>query len=442
MEKYYYIFTYGCQMNVHESEKLAGLLETRGYKRAESEKTADVIVFNTCCIREGAEQKIMGNIGAIKPIKKEKRDLIVAVCGCMSQQSDMAATLRKKFPFVDIVFGANNIEFFGEYLDEFIKQRKFANRVIADTAYMESTSEMNFVRDNSLYAYVNIMYGCNNFCTYCIVPYVKGREKSRAPEKIYEEVKKLISMGYKVITLLGQNVNSYGNDGNTNNVTFAQLLDTIASFEGNFELRFMTSHPKDLSDELIEVMARQPKISKTLHLPVQAGSDKILRAMNRSYDSKRYYSLIDKIKSKIPNITLSTDIIVGFPGESDEDYLETEKLVKSVRYHNAYIFMYSKRKGTIAEKMQGQIPLNIKKERIHRLLEIEHKISAELFEEMVGSKIRVLIDGENERYYLAKAQCGKVVKIKKSPSTILKIGQFADCEIEEYKNGNLIGKVI
>lgn len=438
--KGYYIYTYGCQMNVHETEKLAGILQNRGYSQVDSVEDADVVVFNTCCIRESAEQKIMGNIGAIKPIKKNRKDMIVAVCGCMAQQKDMASNLRKKFPFVDIVFGANNIEFFGDYLDMFLEQKKFLNKVENDKQYTENQAELTFVRDNPLYAYVNIMYGCNNFCTYCIVPYVRGREKSRAPEDIYREVKTLIDMGYKVITLLGQNVNSYGLDGNTNGVTFAKLLDEIASFDGNFELRFMTSHPKDLSDEVIEVMAKNDKISKSLHLPVQAGSNKILKSMNRSYTKEAYLTLIDKIRQAMPNITLSTDIIVGFPGETDEDYNETVELIKKVQYHNAYIFMYSKRKGTIAEKMENQIPIATKRERIHNLLEIQHSISENLFNQMIGSTQRVLIDKESEKEYIAKAQCGKIVKINKEKT--LKIGEFYDVEILDYKKGNLIGKAI
>ena len=441
MDKFYYIYTYGCQMNVHETEKLAGILEKRDYKRAESAETADIIVFNTCCIRESAEQKILGNIGAVKPLKKKNKNLIVAVCGCMSQQKDMAANLKKKFPFIDIVFGANNVEFFGEYLDEFLKQRKFVNQVIDDKSYIENIDKINVVRDNSLYAYVNIMYGCNNFCTYCIVPYVRGREKSRKPQEIYNEVKNLLAIGYKVITLLGQNVNSYGLDDSTDGVDFAQLLDTIANFDGDFELRFMTSHPKDLSDKLIEVMAKNDKISKSLHLPVQAGSDKVLKAMNRSYDISHYKNLIKKLKQAIPNITLSTDIIVGFPGETEQDYQATVDLVKEIKFHNAFVFMYSKRKGTIAEKMEDQVPLNVKRERIHNLLQIQHEISTKLFENMVGSTQRVLLEQENNLYYIGKVQCGKVAKISKANTKKLDLGKFYDCTIIDYKNGNLIGRV-
>ena len=437
--KKYYIFTYGCQMNVHETEKLAGILEDRGYTPANTPNEADVIVFNTCCIRESAEQKIMGNIGGVKPLKKAKKDLIVAVCGCMAQQNDMASLLKKKFPFINIVFGANNIEFFGEYLDTFNEQKKFLNMVEKDKDYIENIAGVSCVRDNSLYAYVNIMYGCNNFCTYCIVPYVRGREKSRSPESIYAEVKSLIKLGYKVITLLGQNVNSYGLDGNTDGVNFAKLLDTIAHFDGDFELRFMTSHPKDLSVEVIDVMASNPKISKTLHLPVQAGSNKVLKAMNRSYTRESYLDLITRIREKMPEITLSTDIIVGFPGESDLDYQETVDLVKQVRYHNAYIFMYSKRKGTIAEKMENQVPLATKRARIHELLDIQHHISEELFHEMVGKTIRVLVDSELSSEYSAKAQCGKVIKIDKTQP--LCVGEFYNVKIIDYKKGNLIGTI-
>ena len=441
MDKFYYIYTYGCQMNVHETEKLAGILEKRDYKRAESAETADIIVFNTCCIRESAEQKILGNIGAVKPLKKKNKNLIVAVCGCMSQQKDMAANLKKKFPFIDIVFGANKVDFFGEYLDEFLKQRKFVNQVIDDKSYIENIDKINDVRDNSLYAYVNIMYGCNNFCTYCIVPYVRGREKSRKPQEIYDEVKNLLAIGYKVITLLGQNVNSYGLDDSTDGVDFAQLLDTIANFDGDFELRFMTSHPKDLSDKLIEVMAKNDKISKSLHLPVQAGSDKVLKAMNRSYNITHYKNLIKKLRQAIPNITLSTDIIVGFPGETEQDYQATVDLVKEIKFHNAFVFMYSKRKGTIAEKMEDQVPLNVKRERIHNLLQIQHEISTKLFENMVGSTQRVLLEQENNLYYIGKVQCGKVAKISKANTKKLDLGKFYDCTIIDYKNGNLIGRV-
>ncbi len=436
--KKYYIYTYGCQMNVHESEKISGFLVSRGYTKADRVEDADVVVFNTCCIRESAEQKIMGNIGAMKPLKKKRKDMIIAICGCMSQQSNKAASIKQKFPFVDIIFGANNIEYFGDYLDEYSENRKYLEKVVEGN-YQENEVQPTFIRDNNLYAYVNIMYGCNNFCTYCIVPYVRGREISRSPEAIYSEVKDLIKNGYKVITLLGQNVNSYGNDGNTQ-ITFSQLLETIANFEGDFELRFMTSHPKDISDELIKVMARNPKISKTLHLPAQSGSNKVLKAMNRNYTIEDYLAKIEKVKTAMPNITLSTDIIVGFPGETEEDYSLTVDLIQKVRYHNAFIFMYSARKGTIAAKMDNQVSLETKHKRINELLKIQHEISNDLFASLVNNQIPVLVESEDGDWWIAKAQCGKVVKVKKEGDNL--IGKFVRVNILAYESGDLIGKIV
>ena len=441
MDKFYYIFTFGCQMNVHESEKLAGILEKRGYKKTKHAQDAEVMVFNTCCIRGSAEQRILGNIGAVKPLKRKNKDIIVAVCGCMSQQKGMADQLKEKFPFIDIIFGANNVEFFENYLDEFIEKKKYTKQVLESEFYMENSLKVPVVRDNKYYAYVNIMYGCNNFCTYCIVPYVRGREKSRRPEEIYAEVKNLLNSGYKVITLLGQNVNSYGSDGSTDGVNFATLLDTIANFEGDFEVRFLTSHPKDLSDELIDVMARNDKISKVLHLPVQAGSNSVLKAMNRKYTVEHYRDLIKKLKDRMPNIILSTDIIVGFPNESEEDFAETEKLLTDIRFNNAFIFIYSKRKGTVAEKLPNQIPLSVKHTRIYKLLGIQREINGQLFNAMVGTTVRVLVDGGENGSYTAKTQCGKFTKIYQDPSKPLEVGNFYDCEIYDYKNGNLIGRV-
>ena len=438
-DKKFYIATYGCQMNVHESEKIAGQLVDRGCEQTMDMKDADIIVFNTCCIREGAEQKIMGNIGAVKPLKKQKKDMIVAVCGCMSQQKNMADTLRKKFPFIDIIFGANNVEFFGEYLDTYLEQKKYQNQVILEENYMEKPSGITITRDNRLHAYVNIIYGCNNFCTYCIVPYVRGREKSRKPEDIYGEVNKLVDMGYKVITLLGQNVNSYGKDLE-NKVTFAELLQNICNIEGDFEVRFMSSHPKDLTMDVIDVIASNPKISRAIHLPVQSGSNNVLKAMNRNYTREKYLSQIKAIKEKIPGVMLSTDIIVGFPGETDEDYMDTVDLIREVKYANAFIFIYSKRKGTVAEKMDNQIPLNIKRERIHNLLSIQHEISNNIFANLVGSKARVLVEDEDDKYYVTKTQCGKIAKLDKQ-NVSLKIGEFVMVKIIDYKKGNLIAEL-
>ena len=437
----YFIFTYGCQMNVHESEKLAGILEERGYKKAKDPEDADVLVYNTCSIREGAEQRAVGNIGNAKPIKKKNPNLIVAVCGCMTQQNGVAENLKKKFPFINIVFGANNVEFFGEYLDMFLKQRKYQKHILENKSYQSSTKSVEIVRDNPYSAYVNITYGCNNFCTYCIVPYVRGREISRPAEEIYNEVKELIDVGkYKIITLLGQNVNSYGNDLKDGS-SFPKLLETIANFDGDFEIRFMSSHPKDLSAELIDVIARNEKICKAVHLPVQSGSNKVLKLMNRNYTREKYLGIINKMKQKIKGLSLSTDIIVGFPQETEEDFNDTINLLKEVKFSNAYIFMYSKRRGTVAEKMDGHLPIDVKRDRIHKLLEIQKEITNNHFNSLLGSvQNRVLLDGETQMLYLGKTQCGKVVKIKKDKE--LKVGEFIKVKITDYSGGNLYGEAL
>ena len=437
----YLINTYGCQMNVHESEKLAGVLEAKGYKPAKSAEDADVVVFNTCCIRESAEQHIMGNIGAIKPIKAKKPNMIVAVCGCMSQQEKMPENLKKKFPFINIIFGANNIEYFGEYLDDYCEQKKFQLKVLKDQDYLTNPNKSPIIRDNLYNAYVNIMFGCNNFCTYCIVPFVRGREQSRPKQDIINEVKDLIyNKNYKIITLLGQNVNSYGNDFKDNSINFARLLSEIAELEGDFEIRFMTSHPKDLSDELIDVIAKYPKISKAIHLPVQSGSNKILNKMNRKYTKEHYLEVVEKIKAKIPNASLTTDIIVGFPGETDADFAETLDLVQTVGYSNAYIFMYSKRRGTVAEKMPDQVPIEIKRDRIHTLINAQKEMTNKFFYNMIGKTQKVLVENEQNNFYNSKTQCGKVAKIKKSNNSV-NVGQFVDVIIEDYKNGNLYASI-
>ena len=429
-------------MNVHESEKLAGILEERGYVRCEKPEDSDILVYNTCCIREGAEQRAVGNIGNAKPIKEKNPNLIVAVCGCMTQQKNVADNLKKKFPFINIVFGANNVEFFGEYLDLFLKQRKYQNKILEDKTYQSNTRSVKIVRDDKYSAYVNITYGCNNFCTYCIVPYVRGREISRPAQEIYDEVKALIEVGhYKIITLLGQNVNSYGNDLKDNRVSFPQLLEHIANFDGDFEIRFMSSHPKDLSDELIDVIARNKKISKAIHLPVQSGSNHILKLMNRNYTREKYLGIIKKMKEKIPNLSLSTDIIVGFVGETEKDFQDTVDLIKEVKFSNAFIFMYSKRKGTVAEKMEGHLPLEIKRERIHKLLEIQKEITNNYFINLIGTiQEYVFVEEMKPTFYLGKTQCGKVIKIKNSKN--LELGKFYNVKITDYSGGNLYGEAV
>ena len=370
----YNIVTYGCQMNVHESEKIAAILEELGYKETEKREDADIIVFNTCAIREGAEDRAFGNIGALKQQKKKNKNLLIIVCGCMTQQKSVQEKLFKTFPFIDIIIGTHNL-----YKLKSLIQRKVEDKKrICD--YEESGDlheELISKRSSGDNAWVNIMYGCNNFCTYCIVPYVRGREKSRKKADILKEIKDIVSSGdYKTITLLGQNVNSYGNDDKSQG-TFSELLQDICNIEGDFKLTFMTSHPKDLCDDLIEVMAKNDKILKELHLPVQSGSNEILKKMNRNYTIKHYLSIVEKLRSKMPNIRLTTDIIVGFPGETEQDFMQTCDLVKKVKYDGIFAFMYSKRSGTVAEKMPNQIDDETKHRRVNYLLQLEKEIKAQ-----------------------------------------------------------------
>ena len=370
---FYTIVTFGCQMNVHESEKIAGMLENMGYSPTEDKEKADIIVFNTCAIREGAEDRALGNIGNLKKMKKANPNKIIAVAGCMTQQKQVAEKLFKTFPFIDIIVGTHNLYELPTLIQNKITNNKRALENLEEVSINETVP---VVRTSGENAWVNIMYGCNNFCSYCIVPYVRGREISRKKTDIIKECKDIIQSGkYKQITLLGQNVNSYINPENESN--FADLLKSICNLNGDFKLTFMTSHPKDISDEVIDILANEPKLLKELHLPVQSGSSKILNKMNRKYTREHYLSIIEKIKQKIPDIRLTTDIIVGFPGETDEDFEETCSLIKKVKYDNIFAFMYSKRSGTLAEKMPDQIPDNVKNYRVNKILKLEKEIQKE-----------------------------------------------------------------
>lgn len=365
--KTYFITTYGCQLNVHESEKLAGVLQKRGFLPADKLEDADIIVFNTCAIREGAEDRVFGNVGALKKLKKEHKEKIIAVCGCMTQQKAKAEKLYQVFPFIDIIFGTSNLHKFEEFLD------KKTKRLLAyDEDFNLEGENMPFYRTSGENAWVNIMQGCNNFCTYCIVPYVRGRERSRPHEDILKEVKKAVDSGYKLITLLGQNVNSYGKD--CGEISFAELLTKVASIDGDFKIAFMTSHPKDLTSEVIDVVANNKKLLKEIHLPVQSGSNSVLERMNRKYTVEKYLSIIEEIKTKIPDVRITTDIIVGFPGETEEDFEKTCSLIRKVKYDGIFAFMFSVREGTVAEKMDGQVPFEIKNRRVNKILELEKEI--------------------------------------------------------------------
>lgn len=372
----YFIVTYGCQMNVHESEKIAGILEKLGYSEGSSREEADIIVFNTCAIREGAEDRVFGNVGNLKKLKKKNKNLIIAVCGCMTQKEQTAQKLMNTFPFIDIVIGTFNLPKLGYYIEAVKKGRQL--EILSEGDIDES---LPYKRTSGENAWVNIMQGCNNFCTYCIVPYVKGREKSRKEDKILDEIRGIISEGkYKKITLLGQNVNSYGHDLN-DGVTFAKLLKDICALDGDFTLSFMTSHPKDLTDDVIDAIASEEKIEKFIHLPAQSGNNRILKLMNRKYTREKYLEIIDKIRAKIPNCRITSDFIVGFPTETEEEFLDTLDLVRRVKYDSIFAFMYSPREGTVASKMEGQISDEVKHDRVNRLLALEKSLQKETKDE-------------------------------------------------------------
>ena len=366
----YHIVTFGCQMNVHESEKIAGMLEDLGYTSTDKLEESDIIVFNTCAIREGAQDRAFGNIGNLKKLKKQNKDLIIAVGGCMTQQKNIAEKLFNTFPFIDIVYGTKDLHLLSDYIKTRLDNKKRLLNNFNQDLVIENMPISRTSGDN---AWVNIIYGCNNFCSYCIVPYVRGRERSRKKENILQEVRDLVKKGYKTITLLGQNVNSYGNDDKSQG-NFSNLLQEICNIPGDFKLTFMTSHPKDLTDETINTIARNDKILKEIHLPCQSGSNKILKAMNRKYTRESYIAIIDKIKQQIPKVRLTSDFIVGFPGETEQDFQDTLSLVEYVKYDAIFAFMYSVRPGTAAEKFENQIPENIKNERVNKLLALEKQI--------------------------------------------------------------------
>lgn len=433
----YYIKTFGCQMNVHESEKLAGMLESLDYTRAESADNADVIVFNTCAIRDGVEQKIMGNIGAIKKLKKANKNLIVAICGCMSQAEGRSDLIRKKFPFVDIIFGTHNIHLFKDFIVSFNQEHKKITDVWNEANGIYE--DVNITRDNMFSnAWVNINYGCNNFCSYCIVPYVRGRERSRNINDILDEVKSLVDNGYKYITLLGQNVNSYGNDFSDKTINFAYLLQKCAEIDGDFRIKFMTSHPKDLSEEVIKTIANNDKIAKVIHLPIQSGSNNILRAMNRKYTKEHYLELIKLIRKYMPNAYISTDIIVGFPGETEEDFMDTYNLVNEIRYDGVFAFMFSRRSGTVADKMDNQISEDIKKERIHKLLNLTKAITKEKNKESIGIIYNVIAEKETENGYECLTDSGKTILVN---DKLIK-NQFYNVKVTKFANAKLYGIIV
>ena len=388
------IKTFGCQMNARDSEKLTGILKCVGYKilPEEEEEEADFVIYNTCTVRENANLKVYGRLGKLGHIKESRHDMMIALCGCMMQEPDVVEKIKKDYKFVDMVFGTHNLYQFPELLYQALAQRQTVIEVWEGTERI--VEELPVERKYSFKSGVNIMFGCNNFCSYCIVPYVRGRERSRKPEDIIEEIKELADDGVKEVMLLGQNVNSYGK-GLDEEITFAELLRRVCKVYGIERVRFMTSHPKDLSDELIEVMASEHKICKHLHLPLQSGSSRILKEMNRQYSKEDYLALVDKIRAAMPDIALTTDIIVGFPGETEEDFLETMDVVRQVEFDSAFTFIYSKRTGTPAASMEDQVTEDVVKDRFGRLLVLVQEKAQRKNRSLQGKVLPVLVESIN-----------------------------------------------
>ncbi len=430
----YHIVTYGCQMNVHESEKIAGLLRGAGYEQESAIEDADIIVFNTCCIRENAENHAFGNIGALKKLKKQKRGLLIAVGGCMAQEEGKAELLVKKFPFIDIVFGTHNVA----ELPSLIARKRHEKKVVSLLADRAETEDGAVpYRTSYPNAWVNITYGCNNFCTYCIVPYVRGREKSRSASLILEEVRALVAAGYKEITLLGQNVNSY-RDGE---IDFPALLDMVASVEGKFRVRFMTSHPKDFSAALVAVMKKHEKICNLLHLPAQSGSSRILSLMNRRYTREQYLEKVALLKKEIPEAELTTDLIVAFPTETQQEFEETLSLVEEADFSSAFTFIYSPRKGTKAAEMEGQIAPEVAKERISRLIDRVNENTRRKSECYVGRTIEILCEDYDGKkgLYLGREPLGRMGYFAADHNCV---GEFVQMRVTRANGISLYGDLV
>ena len=424
------VVTFGCQQNVSDSEHLKGMLILMGYTLTEDMNEADFIIFNTCAVREHAEDRVYGNIGKVKQIKKDRPKTIAAVCGCMAQQQIVAEKIKKSYPYIDIVFGTQ----VSHRLPEFIYRRMSGSPRIFELELQNDDIVENVPvsRDGDFKGWLPIMYGCNNFCTYCIVPYVRGRERSRDPEKILEEARAMVKAGYKDITLLGQNVNSYGK-GCSHGVTFAKLLRMINDIEGDFRIRFMTSHPKDCTIELLDTIKECPKISRHLHLPFQSGSSRILKLMNRYYDRDKYLALIKSAKERIPDVSLTSDIIVGFPGETYEDFKETLSLVEEVEFTSLFTFIYSPRNNTPAAAMPDPISREEKGKWFDELLRLQEKIAAKNIEKQIGKTYRVLCDGVGSKEGFMSGHTSGTAVIEFEGNEEL-LGKFVDVKINSYTN--------
>ncbi|MDF3003030.1 MAG: miaB [Bacillota bacterium] len=436
LNKSFHIQTFGCQMNEHDSETLAGMLAEMGYIENENKKAADVAIINTCSVRENADKRFFGTLGQLKKVKEERPDVIVAVCGCMMQQQHIIDTLKAKYPWVDLIFGTHNLHEFPKLLTNVLNERSKIVDIWEEGG--EIIEGLPAKRMYPFKAFVNIMYGCNNFCTYCIVPYTRGRERSRRPEEIVAEVRNLAASGVREITLLGQNVNSYGN-GSDFSADFADLIYMLNEIEGIDRIRFMTSHPKDLSDKLIAAFRDCKRLANYIHLPVQSGSSSVLKRMNRKYTKEAYLLLVEKLRAAVPDIAITTDIIVGFPGETSEDFEETMDLIRRVRFDSAFTFLYSIRKGTPAENYTDQVPEAEKHERFNRLVEQLNEITGEINKTYEGNVVGVLVEGPsktNPKILTGRTESGKLVHFN---GTEEMVGQIIPVKITEGKTFNLFG---
>lgn len=438
--KKYCVVTYGCQMNLHESEKISGILSGMGMNAVNEPENADVVVFNTCCIRDTAERRALGNIGKMKELKKKNKNLLIVVTGCMTQQNGFAENMKERYQYVDVILGTHNISDLENQIKIRLEKKKRVAAVLDTDGYIDDETTP-VTRTSFPNAWVNINYGCNNFCTYCIVPYVRGRERSRDMKSIISECEKLINDGYKEITLLGQNVNSYGNDVPDENVNFANLLREVAKIDGKFRIRFMTSHPKDLTEDVVKAIRDNDKICNNIHLPIQAGSNSVLKNMNRRYTREHYLGLIDMIRRYLPDCGITTDIMVGFPYETEEDFLDTMDIVEKVRFSTAFTFIYSVRKGTKAAEMP-QIPYEIKQNRIKRLIARQNEITEEISKDYVGNVYEILVEGMQEKkngYVVGRTESGRLVSAKGDESMI---GEFKNVKITAVKNAQLLGEIL
>lgn len=432
-----HIITYGCQQNENDSERIKGMLIEMGYELTEDNQKANLIIFNTCAVRENAEFRLKGNVGALKALKSKRKDLLIGVCGCMVQQKDIAQKLHKRFKHIDMIFGTHSLYKFPEIL--YNAKKESVVDVMDINGFI--VEDIPVKHDDRYKAWVTVMYGCNNFCTYCVVPYVRGRERSRKPEDIVNEIKKLASDGYKEITLLGQNVNSYGKDLEKC-CTFAELIRRVNETDGIERIRFATSHPKDISDELIDAMAECKKVCHQLHLPFQSGSNKVLKDMNRSYNREKYLETIRKVRSKIPDIHLTSDVIVGFPTETNEDFEDTVSLVEEVRFDGLYTFIYSKRQGTKAANMQPMLSDEEIQNNFDKLLLVQNEISREINETYKDKILEVFVDGyskNNSEVLQGRTDGNKVVNFKGDDELI---GNFVKVKITECRTWSLNGELI